>query len=95
MIPGLTTRISEAIVASATSIIQHSDMILLSGSTAIATIQPSMEGFSGICVIVPTDGTVATTTAGNIAIVVTMPQNRATVFTYSKMNAKWYPGAIS
>ncbi len=96
MIPGLTTKISEEVIASAATINPTKDMILLSGSTALATITPHFGGgFSGILVIVPTDGTVATLTSGNIAIVVTMPQNRATVFTFSKKNNVWYPGAIS
>lgn len=96
MIPGLTTKISEELVASTTSIVAKSDLIRLSGSTAIATIKPNFGGgFSGILVIVPIDGNVATTTAGNIAVVVTMAQNRATVLVYSKAADKWYPGAIS
>lgn len=96
MIPGLTTKISEEVIASAATINPTKDMILLSGSTALATITPHFGGgFSGILVIVPTDGTVATLTTGNIAIAVTMPQNRATVLTWSKKNAVWYPGAIS
>ncbi len=39
MIPGTTTKLSEATVASAASIVQKSDLILLTGSTAIATIR--------------------------------------------------------
>ncbi len=96
MLPGLTSKLSEQVVASTTSIDQHSDIILLTGSTAIATIQPHFGGgFSGIVIIVPTDGTIATTTVGNISLVVTMPQSRATVLVYCKSTGLWYPGAIS
>lgn len=96
MIPGTTTKISESVVASATTIDIKTDMVFLTGSTAIATIRPHFGGgFSGIVVLIPSDGTLATTTAGNISIVVTMPQNRATVLTYSKRTGVWYPGAIS
>lgn len=95
MIPGLTTRISEETVASAATIRPKSDMIHLTGSTAIATIDPPYAGFSGILIIHPTDGTVATVTTGNIAVAVNMAVDRATVLVYSKKNTTWYPGAIS
>ena len=96
MFPGLTTKISEEVLASAASISPTKDMILLSGSTAIATIVPHFGGgFSGILILVPTAGTLGLLTTGNIGVAVTMPQNRATVLTYSKLNNTWYPGAIS
>lgn len=96
MFPGLTTKLSEEVVASATTISPTKDLVLLSGSTAVATINPSFGGgFSGILVIVPTEGAVATVTTGNVAVAVTMPQNRATVLVYSKSEGVWYPGAIS
>ncbi len=96
MLPGITSKLSEAVVASATTITQETDMLHLTGSTAIATIRPNFGGgFSGICVLRPVDGSLATTTAGNIAVVVTMAVDRATVMVYSKKYNKWYPGAIS
>lgn len=96
MIPGITSKLSETVVASTTTITQKSDLINLTGSTAIATINPNFGGgFSGICVLVPKDGTLGLLTTGNIAIAVTMPQNRSTVLVYSKKYGVWYPGAIS
>ncbi len=96
MIPGLTTKISEVAVASATTIDQKADLLRVTGTTAIATIRPNLGGgFSGVCFIVPVDGSVATTTAGNIAKVLTMVINQVTVLVYSKATGKWYPGAIS
>jgi hypothetical protein len=96
MIPGLTTKLSESVVASAASIDPKTDLIRVSGSTSIATIIPHFGGgFSGILIIVPTDGTVATLTTGNIAVAVSMAVSRATVLVYSKAADKWYPGAIS
>lgn len=95
MIPGLTSKISEDTLASASSISPKTDMVNLTGSTAIATIVPPYAGFSGILILVPKDGTLGLLTTGNIAIAVTMPLNRATVLTYSKKNDVWYPGAIS
>lgn len=96
MFPGITTKISETVAASTTTIDVKTDLIRLTGSTAIATLNPHYGGgFSGICVLVPVDGTVATVTTGNIAVAVTMAQNRATVMVYSKATGVWYPGAIS
>ena len=96
MLPGITSKLSEAVVASTTTITQESDIIHLTGSTAIATIRPNFGGgFSGICIIRPVDGSVASVTTGNIAVAVTMAVDRATVLIYSKKYSKWYPGAIS
>lgn len=96
MIPGLTTKLSEELLTAATSINARTDIVRLTGQTAIATIRPNFGGgWSGILVIVPTGGAVATTTAGNISVVVTMADLRATVLVYSKVTGLWYPGAIS
>ncbi len=96
MIPGLTTRLSESQLVTATTISPKSDVVFVSGTTAVATIIPPFEGFSGMIFIVATDAAgFATTTAGNIALVVSLTTSKATAFIYSKKNALWYPGAIS
>jgi len=96
MFPGLTTKLSEDLVASAATIDAKADLIRVTGSTAIATINPNFGGgFSGVLVLVPTDGTLGLLTTGNIAVAVTMAQNRATVLTYCKGSGVWYPGAVS
>lgn len=96
MFPGLTTKLSEEVLASAATINPTKDLVRLTGSTAIATINPNFGGgFSGIVVLVPNDGTLGLLTTGNISVAVTMAQNRATVLVYSKAAGVWYPGAIS
>lgn len=95
MFPGLTTRLSEVTLASAATIRPKADLVNLTGSTAIATIDPPFEGFSGCIILVPKDGTLGLLTTGNISVAVTMPQNRATLLVYSKKNGVWAPGAIS
>lgn len=96
MFPGLNTRLSEVLVASASTISpKQGDLVRLTGSTAIATINPPFGGFSGVLILVPLDGTLGLLTTGNIAIAVTMAQSRATVLVYSKKTNTWYPGAIS
>jgi hypothetical protein len=96
MFPGLTTKLSEEVLASAATINPTKDLVRLTGTTSIATIIPHFGGgFSGILILVPTAGAVATLTTGNIAVAVTMADLRATVLVYSKVADKWYPGAIS
>lgn len=96
MFPGTTTKLSEGLLASATTIFPKTDVVRLTGTTAIATIRPAFGGgFSGLLILIPTGGAVATTTAGNIAAVVTMTDLRPCLFVWSKAAAKWYPGAIS
>ena len=95
MIPGRTSKLSEGVVASATSISPKSDLVRVTGSTDIATILPPYGGFSGILILVPTGSNVNLLNSGNIAVAVTAAQNRATVLVYSKVANVWYPGAIS
>ena len=96
MIPGLQSRLSESIVASTTTITVKSDIAYVTGSTAIATIRPpSQGGFSTVIFLIPTASTVTTVTTGNIALALTMALNQVTVFVWSFLNNKWYPGAIS
>ena len=97
MIPGTTTKISEELITAAATINPTKDLVRLTGTTSIATINPGHfgGGFSGILIIVPTGGNVATLTTGNIAVAVTMPDKRATVLVFSKTTGVWYPGAIS
>lgn len=97
MFPGLTTKLSEQEIASAATISVQTDLVKVTGTTSIATINVMGEfggGNAGIIFIVPTDGDVATLTTGNIAIAVTMAQNRVTVLVRDK-SGTWYPGAIS
>lgn len=96
MFPGTTTKLSEDLIASAATVTVKADLVRITGSTAIATINPNFGGgFSGIVILVPTDGTLGLLTTGNIAIAVTMAQNRATVLVFSKKTSTWYPGAVS
>ena len=90
MYPGRNTRLSEESLASATSVAPKADLVRMTGTTTLATIVPPFAAFSGVLVIVPTDGNVATTTTGNIGVAVTMPQNRATVLVFSKVTGLWY-----
>jgi len=90
MIPGRVSKLSEEVVASASSIVVHSDLVRITGSTTINTIDVPDGGFSKTITLVPVDGAVALGTSGNILVGITMAQNRAVTLTYSKLAGKWY-----
>ncbi len=97
MYPGAISKISESTaVAAATMGPFKTDLVRVSGSTTIATIKPPSGpgGFSGVLLVVA-GTTVATTTSGNINNAVTLTAGLVNIFVYSKVTAKWYPGAIS
>jgi hypothetical protein len=90
MIPGTTSKMSESTVASAATIDAKSDIVKVTGSTTINTINPKFGGgFSGICVLIPTDGAVTLGTSGNILVGIAMAQNRSVWLVYVRSLAKW------
>lgn len=91
MIPGRTTKLSEETLASATTIAPQSDVVHITGTTAIATITPPFGGgFSGVLFLHPV-GAFTTVTTGNIALAATAVVDRVMTLVYSKANNKWYP----
>lgn len=99
MFPGLTSKVSEAVIALATTIYPKTDLVRVTDTTSttvVATISPAFGGFGGFLVINNESGAnITTTTAGNIQTAVTIGQNVATVFIYSKGLGKWIPGALA
>lgn len=99
MIPGITSKLSEGIVAFSTTITPKTDLIHVTdttSSTVATTIIPPYAGFSGILFIVNRSGNpIATLTTGNIATAVAIGSNITTVLVYSKLTGKWYPGALA
>jgi hypothetical protein len=79
-------------IASATTIAPTALITFVSGTTSIATITPptSLLTTGGQIILIPT-GLWATTTAGNISLVVTATVGEALIFTYDATTAKWYP----
>jgi hypothetical protein len=79
-------------IASATTIAPTTSIVIVSGTTAIATITAptpiSLTG--GQITIIPT-GIFTTTTAGNIALASTAVVGKALIMTYNQGTAKWYP----
>ncbi len=91
MIPGRTTKLTESTVASADSIDVKTDIVLVTGSTTVNTIVPHFGGgtASGLLIFIPTDGSVALGTSGNILVGITAVINRAVWMTYVKSLGKW------
>lgn len=88
----LATSAAAPTIASATTIAPTTQILFVSGTTAIATITPpspiSLGG--GTITIIPT-GAFTTTTAGNIALASTAVVSRALTMTYDVTTTKWYP----
>jgi hypothetical protein len=96
MIAGTISKVSREVIASATSISPVTDLVKITGSTAIATIVPPLgAGHHQFLMLVAVDGSVGLLTSGNIAVAVTMAQNRLVVLAYDYISDVWYPGAIS
>jgi len=90
MIPGTTSKCSESTVASAASITAKTDIVKVTGSTQINTIIPNFGGgFSGLCILVPTDGAITLGTSGNILVGIAAAQNRSVWLVYVRSLGKW------
>jgi hypothetical protein len=90
MIPGTTSKCSESTVASAASITAKTDIVKVTGSTQINTIIPNFGGgFSGLCILVPTDGAITLGTNGNILVGIAAAQNRSVWLVYVRSLGKW------
>jgi hypothetical protein len=90
MIPGAVSKMTESQVASATTITVKSDIVKITGTTAIQTILPGLgTAQSQFVILVPVDGGVVLGTSGNIAVGLTAAQNRALFMVYVRTLAKW------
>ena len=91
MIPGSVSKLSETTVASATTITAKSDIVIVTGTTAIATIVPAIgTNFCSFLVLIATNAAgVVVGTGGNVLVGTTLVQNRAYTLVYVKSLAKW------
>jgi hypothetical protein len=94
--PGRFSKLSELpTIASATTITPYSELVQVSGTTAIDTITvPATGGFSTALYVVPT-GIFTWTTNGNIGLAGTAVVGKLIVFVYSKVAGKWYPSVVA
>ena len=90
MIPGFTTKLSEVTVASAATINAKADILKLTGTVQINTINPSYGGgFGGFCILIPVDGPIVLGTSGNINVGITAAINRAVFMVFVRSLGKW------
>jgi hypothetical protein len=91
MIPGRTTKLTEARVASAATISAKTDIILVTGAVQINNILPNFGGgvASGMVILIPVDGAITLGTTGNIAVGIAAVINRAVWLVYVKSLNKW------
>lgn len=90
MIPGQQSKLSDSVVASADVITVKSDMVRVTGSTAINTILSPLQGSGMMVILIPVDGSITIGTSGNILIGITSVINRAVWLVWNKTTAKWY-----
>lgn len=93
MIPGRIARLSEETQASAATIGPvKSDIVLVTGTTAIDTITPFAGGrvWGQMIILIPTNAAGVTLSAsGNILVGIAAAQNRAVFMAYVPSLAKW------
>ena len=91
MIPGTVSKLSETTVPSAATIEANSDIVLVTGTTAINTINPGLGTFpSQFLILIPTNAAGVTLgTSGNILVGIAAAQNRAVYMTFVRSLGKW------
>lgn len=92
--PGIVSKQSVKTVASAATLDADADILVLTGTTEVDTLNVvnGGSGYSGQRImIVFKDGAGAFGTTGNIAVAVTATQNRIYTLAYDPTTAKWYP----
>jgi len=82
-------------IASAAAIAPTTFLSIISGTTAIATITPPIEGAHLLCFIFTTTTPVAFTTSGNIKAVATPATNLPMFLVYNPLDGKYYAGDTS
>ncbi len=84
----------QTIVAAAT-ISPVTSVVFVSGSTAVATINPPVRAPHNLVLIFTDEAPGELPTTGNIATAVTPAQNTALLVTYEPRTNKYYPAAVS
>ncbi len=98
MIPGYgASRLREETVASAATIEVNADLVSLTGTTTVDTINSKLfVGRGGLLVFIYTpDAGVTISAAGNVAVSQALVTNRLYAYTYSTTAGKWIPHAVA
>lgn len=95
MYPGTFSKLSESTLASATTLVPKTEVVRVTGTTAIVNITPpAVSGYSTVLYVIPT-GIFTWTAAGNIGLAGTAVVGKLIVFVYSKSQNKWYPSVVA
>jgi len=90
MIPGVVSKLNEKTVASAATIKATADVMRVTGTTQINTIQPAHgNAYAQLLILIPVDGSVILGASGNIAVGLTAVINRDVWLVYSRAANKW------
>jgi hypothetical protein len=97
MIPGYgSSRVKEDVVASAATIQLRGDLIRLTGTTTVNTMNCAANvGRDGVLVFIYTpDAGVIISAAGNVAVTQTLVTNRLYAYIFSNIATKWIPHGV-
>lgn len=90
MIPGSISKMTDSVVPSASAITAKTDVVRVTGTTTVNTINPGLGTAQGqFLVLIPVDGSVTLGTSGNILVGITAVQNRAVFLVFNKALGKW------
>jgi hypothetical protein len=90
MIPGSVSKMTESTVPSAATINPKTDIVNVTVSTQINTINPALgSAQSQFLVLVPKDGAITLGTSGNIAVGLAAVVDRAIFMVFVRSRGKW------
>lgn len=93
--PGAFSKSGETTIASATTIAPVSDVVRVTGTTAIVNITvPKVTGPATYLYVIPA-GIFTWTAGGNIGLAGTAVVGKLIVFVYLKSTGKWYPSVVA
>jgi hypothetical protein len=91
MFQGTVSKCSEKIVASAATINGDADVLVVTGTAAIANITPKVWGIANQRITLIPLAAATLVATGNIAVAVVLVVNRAQELVWSDSQNKWYP----
>jgi NADPH:quinone reductase-like Zn-dependent oxidoreductase len=101
MFPGLTSKLSEAVIALTASVSVKTDILRVTDTTSTTVLETLVPNFGGgvgsglVWFLNATGQNITTVTSGNILTAKTLGADVAIAFVYSKSQGKWYPGALA
>lgn len=82
-------------IASSTTISPTTFLSIITGTTAVVTVNPPVNGAHLLCFLFTTTTPTAFTTAGNIKAITTPTQNMPMFLVYNPLDGKYYTGEVT